>query len=217
MAGSADSPRYALSSDGRLLARGQVDGSVSVVELPSFTRRAPFPVINDKGIEGPSNVEGMAFVPGSHLLVVGGLYGSVHLVDADRGRVVRRLEGHARQVRYPTVTANPIWTPGVSADGRLLATASSDGDVRLWSLPDGRPLGAPLRFRPGGTAAVQLSPDGRLLATLPLTRDVVQDRAEVWDVRSRRRVATLRPSAGASLWPSAPTAGGWPSPTRAAS
>ena len=37
----------------------------------------------------------MAFVPGTHLLVVGGTYGSVALVDADRGHVVKRLHGHA--------------------------------------------------------------------------------------------------------------------------
>ena len=65
-------------------------------------------------------------------------------------------------------------------------------------MPDGRPQGAPLRFGYGGVADAQLSPDGRLLSTVPLTRDVVQDRVEIWNVPQRRRVATLRPAAGAS-------------------
>ena len=59
--------------------------------------------------------------------------------------------------------------------------------VRLWSLPDGRPQGAPLRF-PYGNAEAQLSPDGRWLSVVPLNRDVVQDRLEIWDVRRRQRV-----------------------------
>jgi WD40 repeat protein len=56
------------------------------------------------------------------------------------------------------VTANPIWTPGISADGSLLATASKDGTVRLWSRPDGRALAGPLRF-PYGAADALLSSD----------------------------------------------------------
>ena len=36
-AGAADSQRYALSSDGQLLARGQADGRLSVVEMPTLT------------------------------------------------------------------------------------------------------------------------------------------------------------------------------------
>ena len=195
-AGTPDSWRYSLSSDGRLLARGQVDGAVSIVDMRTLRKRDAFPVVRETGIEGPGSVEGMAFVPGSHLLVVGGSYGSVALVDADRGEVLKQLHGHDTTGDYGgKLLANPIWTPAVSADGRLLATASKDGMVRVWSLPDGRAEGPPLRF-PHGNAHVALSPDGRGLAAVPLDRDVIQDRLEVWDVRRRERVKTLRPSAG---------------------
>jgi WD40 repeat protein len=82
-------------------------------------------------------VRGIAFVPGTHLMVGGG-DGLFALIDADRGRIVRSLEAHS-------VTVN---TPGISVDRRLLATSGFDeGVVRFWSLPDGRPLGRPLRFR----------------------------------------------------------------------
>ena len=197
--GSGDSIRYALSSDGKLLAHGQTDGRVSLVEMDTLTRHAAFPVVQENGVEGASGVDGMAFVPGSHLLVVGSSYGSVYLVNADRGTVVRRLRGHVKQIRYGAgkVLGNPIWTPGVSADGRLLATGSKDGEVRFWSLPDGRPRGAPVRFR-YGNADLQLSPDGRLLSALPSSRDDVTARVEIWSVRDRRRVATLQPAAAGS-------------------
>jgi WD40 repeat protein len=73
--------------------------------------------------------------------------------------------------------------------------ASKDGTVRFWSLPDGRVQGAPLRF-PYGAADAQLSPNGRWLSVVPLNRAVVQDRLEIWDVRRRQRVTTVRPAGG---------------------
>ena len=76
-------PRYALSSDGRLLAHGQENGAVSVVDARTLVRRTEFPVstVNDSAILGT------AFVPGSHLLVVGNADGFLALADADTGRV----------------------------------------------------------------------------------------------------------------------------------
>ena len=191
--GTNEFPRYALSSDGRLLAHGQADGAISLVDMPTLTPRGAFPVVRDSGVDG------IGFVPGSHLLVVGGEYGSVSLVDADRGQVIKRLDGHPAKYSFRgTVTPNDIWTPGISADGSLLATASKDGMVRLWSLPDGRARGAPLRF-PYGAADAQLSPNGRWLSVVALNRAVVQDRLEIWDVRRRQRVKTLRPAGGAGF------------------
>ena len=111
-AGNDFAPRYALSSDGRLLAHGQADGAISLVDMRTLTALGAFPVVRNSGVEG------IGFVPGSHLLVVGGAYGSVSLVDADRGHVVKQLYGHPAHFRFRgRVTDNPIWTPGISADG----------------------------------------------------------------------------------------------------
>ena len=147
-AGTPDNSAYSLNSDGRLLVRGQGDGAVSIVDMRTLWRREAFAVVSEAGVEGPGSVEAMAFVPGSHLLVVGGTYGPVALVDADREHAVKRLPGHAATGDHGGYElANPIWTPDISADGRLLATASKDGTVSLWSLPDGRARGAALRSR----------------------------------------------------------------------
>jgi WD40 repeat protein len=83
-------------------------------------------------------------------MVVGSGEGLLALVDSDTGRVVQRLSGHR----------GLVYTPGISADRRLLVTGSDDNAVRSWSLPDGQLLGAPLRFR-RQLFDTQLSPDGR--------------------------------------------------------
>jgi WD40 repeat protein/DNA-binding SARP family transcriptional activator len=173
--GNPGRPHLALSSDGRLIAAGQEDGAISVVDARTLKpRRDPFPVVTT------GQVLGIGFLPGSHRLVVGGPKGFIAIVDADHGEILRRLPGHR----------GSVYTPGISADGRLLATGSDDNTVRLWSLPDGRPLGAPLRFRQLVVDA-QLSPNGRWLTVAVTDKHYDHGAAEVWDVRTRRRVRTL--------------------------
>ncbi len=163
----------ALSSDGRLIARGQDDGAISIVNARTLARRAPFPV-------AAGLVHGLGFEPGSHLLIVSGSNGLLARVDVDRGRVVSRLRGHRGEVL----------PPAISADGQLLATGSDDKTVRLWSLPDARALGGPLRFG-RAISDVQVSPDGRRLTIVLVDEDGQNGTLEVWDARSRRRVTRL--------------------------
>jgi WD40 repeat protein/DNA-binding SARP family transcriptional activator len=173
--GDQDRPQIALSSDGRVIAMGQDDGAISVVDARTLARREPF------GVVDTGQVLGIGFVPGSRLLIVGGPRGFLALADAGSGRVVRRLTGHHGR----------IYTPGISADGRLLATGSDDNTVRLWSLPEGRALGAPLRFdRPVWDA--QLSPNGRWLTIVLVDPDLEDGMVEIWDARTRRRVHSVR-------------------------
>jgi len=174
-AGTGGSPWIVESSDGRLLATGQTDGAISIVDAHTLERRATFPVV-DTGA-----ARSIGFVPGSHIIVVGGDGddGFLALADADSGRVIRRLEGHR----------GPINLPGISADGRLLSTSDSSGIVRFWSLPDGAALGM-LRFN-REIFNSQLSPDGRWLSVVLVNPDYASGDVEIWDPRGRRRVHNL--------------------------
>ena len=70
-----------------------------------------------------------------------------------------------------------LWQ-STSADGRTLATGSTDGTIRLFDIRTQQPLGAPLPGRPNRAVAPQFTPDGAYLFALTDT-----GRAYRWDVR----------------------------------
>ena len=70
-----ESWRYAMSPDGRVLALGRVDGSVTLIDTQTLRAVSEFRVVP------AGQVAGMGYVPGGRLLVVGGVDGSLALVD----------------------------------------------------------------------------------------------------------------------------------------
>lgn len=90
-------------------------------------------------------------------------------LTADTGEELRAVPSKEPFLRIETGRhTNRIWRISLSADGRVLATGSTDKTVRLWSLPDGRlirtlrvPIGP---GNEGEIRAVALSPDGRFVA-----------------------------------------------------
>jgi len=183
-----DMPRYALSPDGRILAVGRPDGRVGVFDMRTLLAVSLFPVVPGKG----ALAAGMGWVPHSDLIVVGGNDGFLALVDPLRGRVVRRLYGHAAHAR--TGNPNGVFTPGFSADGRLMVTGADDGTVRVWALPSGREVGAPLKFVDsdghGDVGDVSMSPDGREIA-VDTPEAPRYPGIQIFDVATHRRIAAL--------------------------
>ena len=89
---------------------------------------------------------------------------------ASSKKPVARLQGHQR----------PINALAFAPDGRLLATASFDGSVRLWRSADGKFVAA-LRGHVGPVYQVGWSGDSRLVVSG--SRDSTM---KVWDVASRK-------------------------------
>jgi transcriptional regulator with XRE-family HTH domain len=74
----------------------------------------------------------------------------------------------AEQQQQGMLPADPyrVWAVAFSPSGKLLATADSDGTVRLWNPDTGRAVGAPLHATARhGVYGVAFSPDGKLLAS----------------------------------------------------
>jgi Tol biopolymer transport system component len=149
------------------------------MDFATPARRREFAVIPDG-----NDVGGLAFVPGSRLLVVGGSPYTM-LLDTDSGRVVGRLD---------TPGGDEPFTPGLSRDGSLLATprdiAGGRIEVDVWSLPDGRRVAGPARVD-HEIVDLQLTPDGRTFLVVLANLGYESGWIEAWDVRTGRRVRRL--------------------------
>jgi rRNA maturation protein Nop10 len=97
------------------------------------------------------------------------------LWDIRIGECVRTLEGHT----------GGIWYLAVSPDGRLLASASLDGTVRIWELATGRLKLPPFRHR-GWVLSVGWSPDASLVMSSGHDKTLV-----VWSAATGQMVAVV--------------------------
>jgi WD40 repeat protein len=63
------------------------------------------------------------------------------------------------------IVSAPMNAVMFNPQGRTLATASADGEVRLWDVATQQQVGAALDAGPGTVTGVAFTPDGKTLAT----------------------------------------------------
>jgi len=108
----------AFAPNGNALASGHYDGRIQLWDPVKGGKLLSF--------NAGSVVESLAFNPNSTVLASGGSYEDqlIRLWDAETGRLLHILAGHQ----------SGIISLAFSPDGQMLASASYDGEVRLWGI-----------------------------------------------------------------------------------
>jgi eukaryotic-like serine/threonine-protein kinase len=134
------------SKDTSMIASVDVDGFVKVSNQSTRSLRWSVRV-------GQQGLDCVGFALDDSVVVAGGYEGILYIAEAATGRIRGRLEGHR----------GGILKLQVFPSGRHVATASSDGDVRVWDLERLACLQV-LPTMGEAAVAVALSPDERLIA-----------------------------------------------------
>ena len=114
----------AFSPDGKILATGDVDGTVAAVGRGHRPARSAAP------LNAHSGGNSVAFSPDGKTLATGGDDGTVRLWDVASRPAARRPS----RGRFPGRSTSVAFSP----DGKTLATGGDDGTVRLWDMATGR-------------------------------------------------------------------------------
>jgi eukaryotic-like serine/threonine-protein kinase len=176
---------------GKFLASAHDNGTVCLWDLTQLNQRSvtALPHRDLKGHE--QRVWSVAFSPDGKLLASGA--GDWHH-PTDTGELRLWDVATRRELPVPKPEPGPtalVFSVAFSPAGRTLATASWDGNVRLWRVSDGNgettlELAALLRAHQGPARSVAFSPDGTLLASGGFDGVAV-----LWDLAGKQRLRTL--------------------------
>jgi WD40 repeat protein/serine/threonine protein kinase len=177
--------------DGRRIATAGQEGRLFSVQVwDASDGRVDFEIPQDSSA-GPFQAVG--FSPDGHYLVTGKMEGgAVQVWDAGTGQKVQVRDIVTGQEFDNTFATHDreIRALVFSRDGKHFASASGDGEVRLWDgtrLDEKQEPHLTLQARvPGPSVNVAFSPDGRRLATGG-TKNTVW----IWDVKTGEKLLTL--------------------------
>jgi WD40 repeat protein/transcriptional regulator with XRE-family HTH domain len=160
----------AFSSDGKILATGDSDGTVQRwVVATRHPIGAPFTV-------EAGQVDSMALSPDGKTVATGSADGKVRLWDIATRRQL--------QLGYPGIgQGSPVYSVAFSPNGKTLASGSASDTVQLWDMATRQPTGLPLINGHAGIDSVTFSPDSKTLATGDADGTV-----QLWGVTTRQQI-----------------------------
>jgi WD40 repeat protein len=184
-------PAFALSPDGGTLAVGRLDGAVELIDARTLHGTGGFRAL------GGRQVLAIEYSPDGKTLAVAGGEGAAGLFDARSGQPIDRGIGPPPRGDSRALPANfsNIQALSFSPDGRLLATASIDGVVRVWDVRRHTAAAPPMHLKEFAVG-IDFSPDGSQLAVasgfqaLGFTGEP-KSGIDVRDWRTGRRIALL--------------------------
>lgn len=183
-AGKGRALALAFSPDGRRLATGGFDSTLRLWDLDSgkLLYQRPGPVTNSDDPRRQA-IGSLAISPDGTMIAAGFGRPSHHQSDYEQVALVWDLAS-GRQLQQLPGHFNTICSVAFSPDGTVLATASDDQQVKLWSVSDWRPLGTlsgTERFK-----SVAFSPQGDWIVTGGESGAIT-----VWETASRRPIRQL--------------------------
>lgn len=166
----------AFSRDGTTLASGSYGWMVMAWDVASGKRIARF--------QGTSPILSVAFSPVARTVAYGSTAGNFDLFDLATGRRTTAL--NERTTAYADVRhTDGINSVAFCPDGRILATASRDREIKLWDVATGKVV-AVCRGHTDAVNSLAFGPDGRVLASGGDDRSI-----RLWDVATGKRTVPL--------------------------
>lgn len=184
--GGAES--VALSGDEGLLATGQYDGSINLVDMKTKRLLRTFQ-------RHSKTVSSVKFVAGAKQLLSASDDMTIKLWDVETGRLIRTTELKTSMQYFWSIALSPDGTLAVSSQ---TANGKYAADVKLWDVASGRLL----RTFNANALRVKFSPDGtRVLAGGSGINNRPGGQVTLWDAKSGRLIRTFEGHpAFSSVW-----------------
>lgn len=182
----------ALSSDGKTLATTGLDDTVRLWDVATYNE-----LVRLQGYEKPNHVPtnilakeskmlwgdnkkdlltSITFSPDGKMLSSGSYDKTIHLWEANTGKLITQLQGHQDHVT----------SVAFSQDGKTLASGSSDKTVRLWDITTLKEI-TQLIGHQDFVTSVAFAPDGKTLATAAGDKTV-----RLWDITTHKEIGQLQ-------------------------